>query len=275
MKKKTPNPQLSGIGKVILTRKKRISTEALQCPLALGQQVLKAMTMEELPEVKVLESKSDPAPLRWDSKLTPRQFGYSPTTNSLALSTVFRNMFGGRVIPFRLSTALNMSSSAAGIVNSTINMSVVQSSTDFSAFASIFQEFFVVRCNVKWMPNSRYQYPLGGSSTLSNANLPVGCAQLQHAATVYSSLSSLLNNYGAQLNSTGDPFHYAWVNVEDPKSKVETTTSGTQSWCDTSSGQLYTGALQFLSQSAPPALPVSQVLGTFQADFHLLFRVRE
>lgn len=270
-----PKKGASAMKRMVLTRKKRGSVEALQCPLALGHQVLKAMTLEELPEVKTLESKSDPTPLRWDSKSSPRHFGYTPTTNSLSLSTVFKNMFRGKVYPFRLSTALNMSSSAAGIVNSTINMQVVQSSTDFSAFSAIFQEFFITRCDVKWVPNSRYQYPIGGTSSLTNANLPIGCAQLHHTATVYSSLSSLLNNFGAALNSTGDPFHYSWVNVETPESKVETITTTTQGWCDTTSGQVYTGAMQFLSQSPPPALPASQVLGTFQTNFHCLFRVRE
>jgi hypothetical protein len=238
-----------------------------------ASQTLSAMTAVEAKEKKVVHSKDGPTVLGH----LPA-FEYIHTSRSLSMQNAFRSMFGTKVYPFRLSTALNMSSSGAGIVNSTINMSVVQSSTDFSSFATIFQEFFIVKCTVNWQPVSRYNYPLTAVVTptpTSVSSLPFVCAQLQHAATVYTSMSSALNNYDAKYHSTGDPFTYHWVNVETPDSKVETTTSGTQSWCDTSSGQLYTGAIQFLSQSAPPGLPTSQVLGTFATHFDVLFRVRE
>ena len=235
---------------------------------------LKAMTLVDSPEVKLLETKG-PTPLNWDSRSAPRYLEYLATPQSLPLRSVIRSMFRDRIYNFRLSTALNMSSSGTGIVNSTISMDVVRSSTDFSAISAIFQEFFVTRADAHWYPDSRYQYPTTGTSTLSIANRPIGCAQLQHFAAAYSSLSALSNNYDAKFHSTGDPFVYSWVNVEKSSQGQLPVTSVTQAWCDTVGSQTYGGSLQFLSQAAPPALPISQVLGTFMVHFDLLFRVRE
>lgn len=258
--------------------KKQISNE-VSSPLALGHGVLKQMAMEELPEVKLLESKTAPTSLRWDSRVSPQSFRYLPTQNSLSLTSLYKSMFRGGVYPFRLSTALNMSSSGAGAINSVINIDAVRSSTDFSALSGIFEEFFVVKCHVDYQPVSRYQYPLGGTSTLSVANLPIGVASLQHAAVAYTSASALLNNYAAAWHSTGDPFSFTWKNVESPNTYgiKETDSKNTQGWCDmgTGGGQAYTGQIQIISQSTPPALPFSQVVGTFATHFYLLCRIRE
>jgi hypothetical protein len=187
-------------------------------------------------------------------------------------------MFRGKIYPFRLSTALNMSSSGAGAINSVINIDAVRSSTDFSALSGIFEEFFVVRCHVDYQPVSRYQYPLGGTSTLSVSTLPMAVASLQHAAVAYTSASAMLNNYAAAWHSTGDPFSYTWTNVESPKTTIkETSSTSTQGWCDmgTGGGQSYTGQIQFITQSTPPSLPFSQVVGTFATYWYLLCRIRE
>lgn len=249
--------------------------EASTTLLGLTKVHVKLMTLVDTPEVKVQESKTGPTSLHWDSRSAPRYLEYLASPQSMPVRASIRSMFGNRVYPFRLSTALNMSSSAAGIVNSTINASVVQSSTDFSAISSIFEEFFILRYDAHWMPVSRYQYPLGGTSTLSVANLPIGCAQLHHSAVPYSSASALLNNFGSGWHSTGDPFTYSWVNVESPAAKTEQISVTSQGWVSTTNGTLYAGALQFMSQSSPPALPFSQVLGTFATHFYCLFRVRE
>jgi len=235
----------------------------------------KSMTLVDTPEVKISVDSKAPTPLYWDSRSAPRTYEYLATPQSMPLLATMRSLFRNKVYAIRLSTALNMSSSAAGIVNSTIMTDVVRSSTDFSALSSVFNEFFVVRFDAHWIPVSRYQYPLGGTSTLSVANLPIGCAQLHNFATAYSSLSSLSNNYAAKFHSTGDPFTYSWVNENKPSETVLSTTSVTETWADTGGSQTYGGSLQFLSQSAPPALPFSQVLGTFMTHWELMFRVRE
>jgi len=209
--------------------------------------------------------------------LTLPHSGYqlTDTKESIAMRDTFRSLFGDKYYKFRLSTALNMSSSGAGIVNSTISNSVLTSQADFVSLSSVFNEFFVIKFMVKWMPNSLYQYPLGGTSTLSIANLPIGKADLQHGQAAYSSLSAMSDNFAVGYHSTGDPFTEEWINTESINSEVvPTLTAPTQAWCTVNNVANYQGTLQFLSQSAPPALPFSQVLGTFMCHWDLVFRVR-
>lgn len=253
------------------------STSSLQSNehvVALAKAHVKLMTLVDTPEVKFSDSKG-PTQLCWDSRTAPRFLEYLPTPTSMPVRSSFKSLFKDKVYAFRLATSLNMSSSAAGIINSTINSSVVQSSTDWSALSTIFEEFFILKYEAKWMPVSRYQYPLGGTSTLSVANLPIGCASLHHSAIPYTSQSALLNNFYAGYHSSGDPFTYSWVNVERPNSGIEQISATSQGWVSTTNGTLYSGAMQFMSQSSPPALPFSQVLGTFGVQFYVLFRNRE
>jgi hypothetical protein len=211
--------------------------------------------------------------------LTNPHSGYvlAETKESLVLRDTFRTLFGDRIYPFRLSTALNMSSSAGGIVNSTLSNSVLTSQVDFVSLATVFNEFFVSSFEARWMPNSRYQFPLTGlPDGKTVANLPIGSASLQHGYAAYSSLTTMSDNYAVGYHSTGDPFSRTWINTEDPKveTTVTTLTAPTQSWCPVNNASNYQGTLQFLSQSAPPGLPVSSVLGTFMVHFYVLFRVR-
>lgn len=236
---------------------------------------VKAMTLVDTPEVKVLLDSKGPSQLHWDSRTTPRVLEYLATPQSMPLLATMRSLFRNKVYAIRLSTALNMSSSASGTINSTIATDAVRSSTDFSSISSIFNEFFVVRVDAHWMPNSRYQYPLTGAIGTNLANLPFGCAQLHNFATAYTSMGSLANNYAVKYVSSADPFTYSWINENPPTSTVLSTTSVTETWADTGGSQTYGGSIQFMSQSAPPALPVSQVLGTFMTHYELLFRVRE
>lgn len=203
-------------------------------------------------------------------------YQFADTKESAMLATTLRSLFGDKHYEFRLSVALNMSSSGAGIVNSTISNSVLTSQADFIALSSVFNEFFVKKFVVKWMPNSRYQYPLSGSSTLSVANLPIGKADLQHGQSAYSSLSAMADNFAVGYHSTGDPFTEEWINTEkiSTETVVSTLTAPTQSWCTVNNVANYQGTLQFLSQSSPPALPFSQVLGTFMVHWDVAFRVR-
>jgi len=194
---------------------------------------------------------------------------------SLLMVGAMRSLFGNKHYRFTISTALNMSSSGAGIANSTISNSVLVSAPDFVSLATVFNEYFVIGFHLHWMPVSRYQYPLGGTSTLSVANLPLGCADLQHGQGAYSSLSTMTDNFRFKYHNTGDPFLYSWLNTESISETVMASeTAPTQSWCPVNNASNYQGTVQFLTQSAPPALPFSQVLGTFHAAFDVMFRVR-
>lgn len=207
---------------------------------------------------------------------TPPEYKTEETKESKAMKFTLRGLFGTRHYRFRISTALNMSSSGAGAVNSTIAVSAIQFTSDFIALTSVFDEFFVVGMRNTWVPVSRYQYPLGGTSILSVANLPIGLADLQHNATAYTSLATMTENHRFSPHSTGDPFTYDWINTEKQNETVLATTSGaTQSWCTVGNAANYAGMVQAISQSTPPALPFSQVLGTFLTYWEVIFRIRE
>jgi hypothetical protein len=202
-------------------------------------------------------------------------YSFEETKESLILRDSFRALLGDKHYRLRLSTALNMSSSGAGAVNSTISVSAIQFVSDFVSLSTVFNEFFVVAMKVIWQPVSRYQYPLGGTSTLSVANLPIGKGDLQHGATAYTSLAAMADNFNMSFHNTGDPFTDTWHNTESMKESVVAEVSGaTQSWCTTGNAANYSGMLQYLSQSTPPALPFSQVLGTFITYWDVHFRVR-
>jgi hypothetical protein len=236
-----------------------------------------ASCMDQLESKEVLptyKGKDAPVPLA----LKHPGFTYADTKESTVMRDTFRSLFGDKHYSFRLSTALNMSSSAAGHVNSTISNSVLTSQADFVSLSTVFNEYFVVGFEVKWMPNSRYQYPNGRTvaTALEVASLPIGKASLQHGQAAYSSLTAMADNFAFGYHSTGDPFVERWINTEKPSTETVVTslTAPTQSWCPVNNASNYQGTLQFLAQAVPPALPVSTVLGTFVAHWHVLFRVR-
>lgn len=197
------------------------------------------------------------------------------TEESALLRNNLGKLFGDKHYKFRLSTALNMSSSGAGAVNSTIANTTLATVADFILLASVFNEYFIHEMVAVYQPVSRYNYPLTGVTATSVANLPLGCGSLQHAQVAYSSMAGMSDNFHYQHHSTGDPFTYVWKNTESVDSTVVSQIgSFTQSWSDTSNASNYTGTIQFLSQSAPPALPASQVLGTFFTYWIVSFRAR-
>jgi len=216
------------------------------------------------------EFKGSGAPLQL-GKL--QDFKYETTL----LGTTLSRMLGQREFHFRLSTALNMSSTGTGIVNSVIAVNALQSLGDFSALAALFSEFYVHFMRVRWEPVSMYNYPLTGTSGTSVSSLPLGMADLQHEASPYTNLSSMTENFRYEHHNTGRPFSFQWTNTEKNTKVVISDTSAsfpTQVWCLMANPSQYTGQIQFLSQSAPPALPISQVLGTFMVEWMISVRIR-
>jgi hypothetical protein len=234
--------------------------------------------------LRVKEEKKASAPRYRGSdyplSLTPVDPGYVAvdTKESLLVGSVLSRMFAGRVYPFRLATVLNMSSSGTGIVNSIIATSSIQFNGDFIALSGVFNEFFVSEMRVAWEPVSMYNFPLTGTAATSVSSLPLGVASLQHSQPVYTSLATMAENYEYAHHNTGRPFAFKWKNVESKNSTVVvapvSTGSPVQSWAMCTDVASYTGTLQFLTQSAPPALPVTQVLGTFLVEYLVWFRVR-
>jgi hypothetical protein len=230
-----------------------------------------------------VEAKESAPRYRGSDSPTPLAIPFSgyttiSTKESELLVSALRSMFTDRHYRFRLSTALNMSSSGAGIVNSTISNSVLVSQVDFVSLSSVFNEYFVKSFTAHWMPLGRYQYPLtgGGTPITTVANLPMAIADLQHGQAAYSAMSLMSDNFRVKFHSTGDPFSVSWLNTENEskESVVASLTAPTQSWCPVNNASNYQGTLQFLTQSAPPGLPTSQVLGTFLVHWDVIFRVR-
>lgn len=271
-KHKTAPKSKGVIKKMSTTPKNSVGAEKTQV-LESCRLVTKVMPQVEFKEpIPVYRGKDAPTSLA----PTPSGYRYEETKESILLRNSLRSFFTDRHYRFRISTALNMSSSGAGAVNSTISVSALQFSGDFISLSTVFNEFFVVQMSNKWQPVSRYQYPLGGTSTLSVANLPIGIASLQHGATAYTSLAVMADNYALAFHGTGDPFSYDWVNTERHSETTVSEQSGnTQSWCTTGNVANYQGQIQIISQSTPPALPFSQVLGTFITSWDVIFRVRQ
>lgn len=185
----------------------------------------------------------------------------------------------GKVYRFMLPTALTMSSSGAGIINSLINTSTIASNADFVSLSSVFSEFFVVAMHLKWQPISRYNGPIGFASATNAGSLPIGLCSLHHGTAAYTSLSSMSNNQHFDYQATGDPFAYRWLNIEDPKDKsviaTGSETNSFQGWGLCSLASQLTGNVQIISLPAPPALPVSVVTGCFIVAYEVLMRYRE
>jgi hypothetical protein len=206
-------------------------------------------------------------------------FVLQDTKESSLLRTTMSRMFAGKIYDFRLTVALNISSSGTGAVNSAINNSVLSTTPDFIALTGVFNEFFITRFNVKYEPVSMYNYPLTGAIGTNVSSLPIGLADLQHGQLAYSSLSLMTNNFRFALNNTGRPFEYSWINTESPSSTVlpslAASGAATQSWCLVTDAASYAGTMQVLSQPSPPNLPVSAVLGVFLVEWYVKFRVRD
>lgn len=229
-------------------------------------------------ETKKVELKVDPSePVVLGSKGIDLSFDV--TEEAKLLRNVMRNIVGQKVFRTTVRTILTATANGSGILNATISNSTLAGVSDFISLSGVFQEAFVSTMTIRWMPVSRYQYPLTGSSTLSVASLPLGCSDLQHSTPVYSNLADMSQNYAFVLNSTGDPFSFRWRNTEDPRSGVVVTDSSTanpsQSWVGTNNFSVYLGIIQLLTQSAPPSLPFSNKLADIEVSWDLFFRCRE
>jgi len=239
---------------------------------ASARSMTKLMTLVESKEpVPKYKGTDSPSQLRFE------HLGYAliETSESKLLRSSLLSMLGNREYRFRLSTAVNMSSSAAGAINSVITVNQLQFVADFISLSAVFQEFFVTSMSVHWQPVSLYNYPLSGAIGTNVSSLPFGCASLQHNQSTYSSLSGMADNYRLAFVNSGKEFQYSWVNDELSKSTVVAASTGVvQSWCESSNVANYQGQMQFISQSAPPGLPTSQVLGAFLVEFDVLMRVR-
>jgi hypothetical protein len=166
----------------------------------------------------------------------------------------------------------------------TIAVSTVSSVTEFASWAALFREFFVKSMTVTYLPQSKYQGPIGfvSSPTLTQAaGQPFLVLPVYHGVSPPTTVAAAAENMDVKHVSTFDAFKFTWKNIE--KSSVDTvispvtgTATPTQGWClsDSTSASAYTGALLFLSQAATGSVS-SAVVGQFLVRYKVLFRYRE
>jgi hypothetical protein len=248
--------------------KKEVLASAAATALALQGVMVKEETKEPVRPFRGLDS---PASL----SLPHPGFSLTDTKESSLLRGTLTSFFSDKQYYFDIKTVLNMSSSATGAINSIIANAALSSVAEFGSLSALFNEYFIMSYTVAWEPVSMYNYPLTGVAATSVSSLPLGVAALQHAQPAYTSLTNMSNAARYAYHNSGRPFKYTWMNNESATSTVLVPTSTTtQSWNSVANASNYTGNIQFLSQPAPPALPISAVLGTFSVVWRVLFRVR-
>jgi len=208
-------------------------------------------------------------PLSWKPVATPV---------SSELLTTMRGLFGDRPYRVRLNTAFTMGSSGSGLVNSILYNSGLGSMSQFTALASVFDEFYVGRVDVRWCPASKYAAPIGFvNTTLTTAsNVPLGVAKIQHSQASYSTLGAMTNNATFQYVNTGEEFSCSWLNADPITSTVVAMTGQSnpfQGWGPCANVAYVSGGIQFLSNTVP-ALPISAILGSFVTSYEVHFRLR-
>lgn len=198
------------------------------------------------------------------------------------LRSSIRALFAGstgsasKIYRFNVGTVLTISTSAAGVVNSVINNSVLVSNPDFVALSSIFNEYFIYSMNAKFEPASRYQYIPATVSlpTTVYANQAVGLCSLYHGQSPYSSMALMASSGSFKYTSTAQPFQMHWMNNERYKDGVVATeTAPTQSWNPVNNASQYQGTIQIISGSGEN-MAVSKEFGQFAVVWKILFRVR-
>jgi hypothetical protein len=190
-----------------------------------------------------------------------------------------RSVAGSKIYRIPVGTNLAINANGSGFINAVIATATVAATSDFTTFAGIFDQFFVVSMTAHYTPVSRYNYPLTGVTATSVSSLPLQVTSLQHASAAYSTTSTMANHDGVVMHNTADPFVHKWINVEKPCVMVAPTSSGlaTQNWCETAAtpAALYTGQIQFLTDQSTPPLQVSARIGSFLVRYDVLWRVRE
>jgi hypothetical protein len=206
-----------------------------------------------------------------------------PLTEELKVNlSLMRSLLGAsKRYSFKLATALTMSSTGSGLINSSVSAATATTVAEFSPLSSLFNEFFIVDFTLKWMPAFMNTGILGAAVASANTlNLPIGVASYHHNAVLPTSLSGLTTNPTFRYFNSGVPFSFTWRNVESPDSDVvvvsnPTSTTPSQGWCLTASdpAESYTGQALILSNSSP-SMSVGTVLGSFVYTATVLFRTR-
>lgn len=212
-------------------------------------------------------------------------YSTDPSTEPLLKAAkMAANIFGSRkVFHIKIGAVLSMSTSGAGIVNSVItNGTALYGTSEFSALASIFDEFFVVGFDINYVPLSRYNL-MPTQTTNQNSSTPLGVCQIQNGEASYTSISGMANNQTVKYHTSSDPWKFSWRNVQRWKNgtmsvQAQVPTTFTQDWANCASvisgTQTYNGFVQILSTSNTQTLPISTQIGDFLVSWDIRWRCR-
>jgi len=255
------------------SRKLRITSQALPSDLNdLMKKVVPESKEEKRHEICALGTKQAPLTLKLSKEL------------EVALAMA-RSALGSHIYRIDIGYAYNIVTNGSGFLNTGSPNSNLSSLTEFTSFAGLFSEFFILAQVGHYSPYSRYNIPggntqpSGGSTYTQIQSTATGLVSLFHDQASHTNVNTMVTSPTFKLVNTGDPWDCVWINNENPSSDVVTSSSGTavatQSWCSTATtpAGAYTGTIQILgSQSLP--MSVSCTVGLLAVKWHILWRNR-
>jgi hypothetical protein len=195
------------------------------------------------------------------------------------LKGALRGMFSGKRYTMNIGYTPTISTNGSGIVNAVIACASIGTLTEWPAFQQLFDEFFIVSMHCRYMPVSRYQYPVASSPATLNTSFPMTSSSLFHGVGNYTNVAGAVNNPTTMWRSSSDPWTHRWINNENINSDVvvsssTSSTAPTQGWCltATSPSQNYSGTVQYLSGMG--TLVASTVIAQLAVTFVVVLRNR-
>lgn len=218
-----------------------------------------------------------PTSLAADTKLLRS----SAPFRSLMIRSLGRGKSAGMIkISTQLGTSLDFVTLGTGQINASVAVATIASVTEFPLWASLFDEYFVTRMRVVYVPFNRYQFNSVTPPATTETSVPFTSYPLFHGVSAYGTMAASVENGGVAFHTSADPFTVHWVNNESPSSGVmvnpSTSVAGpTQGWCLTSAtpAAAYQGSINFLS-SALLGTAAAKAFGNLFVKWEVIFRVR-
>jgi hypothetical protein len=211
--------------------------------------------------------------------------GYKYRTNMHQVSTLATSSSAGKY-------QLNVMGSGSGGYTMT-NVSIL---AEWSAINSLFDEFFIHACHLRFIPTNRHSANTTANTGAASAagqpgfvnTLGIAWAGYQHNQSLPSdsatNVATFLTSSLSKWANSGDPHSFAWRNDEkfmaDGPVGDQSTSGSTQSWCNVSASSKYGGQVACCCAEPTGAsaligtLYEAAVMGHLVASFDLSFRVR-
>lgn len=200
------------------------------------------------------------------------------TLRGIPMASLQRTRHGAE---FRCNLAriVSVVTSGAGAINVTVQNTGVTASTEWTSISTVFDEFFIHSMSLKYIPINQFLSPTGVTFTAPMTG-SLFCVNNYHAAPVYTTASSLVNNITHKMVGSGTPWTYTWTNNEKASGGVVTNPStsvplATQSWCltPTSNASLYLGHVQIMTAN-PLSGALTVPIGEITIVWDITFRAR-